>query len=429
MKRLRLDRWTGQLLLARPGASTASTPRAVPLRSAAAAPRCTAVAAAAVRCQSTSAAPQTPGEVDDFHDGTDPVRFPPLEQLPPRATSLPSPPPERAPQSAKLAALHARLSLPERLPLQTLARALVDASADENPQFNNTNLAFVGQSLINYHVAEWLMCRYPRLPMDILYAAMKAYAGPTALHHVARSWGVEHAAAPGGEVDPGLLQFSMHKPGDAIVSFGYRRAELEGIKKYKWRHGMSSRVVFDDDFGEMVDTEEARDELRSRADTEYGNEYTRSLAEKAYATCARAVTGAIYAHAGREAAKAFIKAHILSRTLDLSRLFAFKKPTRELSLLCAREDFEPPVARLLSETGRLSRTPVFVVGIFSGKDKLGEAAGPSLEHARNKAAMNALKSWYLYSPGEHVRVPSDMLAEDAKPWEPAYIDIGEIIGR
>jgi dsRNA-specific ribonuclease len=374
--------------------------------------------------------PQIPKEDDDHHyDGTDHTRFPPLEQLPPRATSLPSPPPERALQSAKLAALHARLSLPERLPLQTLARTLVDASADENPQFNNTNLAFVGQSLINYHVAEWLMCRYPRLPMIVMYAAMKGYAGPTSLHHVARSWGVEHAAVPGGEVDPGLLQFSMHKPGNAVVGFGYRRAEADGLKKHKWRHGMSSRVVFDDDFGEVVDTEDAKDELRLRADAEYGNEYTRSLAEKAYATCARAVTGAIYAHAGRERAKAFIEAHVLSRTLDLSKLFAFKKPTRELSLLCAREDFEPPVARLLSETGRLSRTPVYVVGIFSGKDKLGEAAGSSLEYARTGAAMNALKSWYLYSPGEGVRVPSDMLNEDAAPWEPAYIDMGEIIGH
>jgi dsRNA-specific ribonuclease len=385
-----------------------------------------------VRNQSTFFSPPAPipkEQHPDDYDGTDPTRFPPLERLPARATSLPSPPPERSLESAKLAALHARLSLPQKLPLQTLGRSLVDASADENPGFNNTTLAFVGQGLINYHVAEWIMCRYPRLPMDILYAAMKGYAGSTALHQVARSWGLEHAAAPGGEVDPGLLQFSMHKPGDAIAGFGYKRAEAEGMKKYKWRHGISSRVVFDDDFGEVVDTEEEKDLLMRRADTQYGNEYTRSLAEKAYATCTRAVVGAIYAHAGRDAAKSFISAHVLSRTLNLSTLFAFKKPTRELSMLCAREDFEPPVARLLSETGRLSRTPVFVVGIFSGKDKLGEAAGPSLEHARAKAAMNALKSWYLYSPGEQARVPSDMLAEDARPWEPAYIDIGEIIGR
>jgi hypothetical protein len=40
--------------------------------------------------------------------------------------------------------------------------------------------------------------------------------------------------------------------------------------------------------------------------------------------------------------------------------------------------------------------------------------------------MNALKAWYLYSPGE-VGVPSDTFAEDAEPWKPAYVDIGEII--
>ena len=85
------------------------------------------------------------------------------------------------------------------------------------------------------------------------------------------------------------------------------------------------------------------------------------------------------------------------------------------------------MARLLSETGRLSRTPVYVVGIFSGNDKLGEGSAASLDHARAKAAMNALKAWYLYSPGEDVPVPSDMLVEGAKPWQPVYVDIGEII--
>lgn len=416
------------MLVARPGASPASIPVAA-LRSASA-PRY-----AAVRHQSTAPAPTPSPELaaedslPDDYDGTDHTRWPPLEKLPPRSASLPSPLPERALQSPKLAALHARLSLSHKLPLQTLARALVDASADKNPLFNNTNLAFVGHTVINYYVAEWLMCRYPRLPMDIMYSAMKAYAGPAALHRVARSWGVEHAAAPGGEVDPGLLQFSLHKAGDAITAFGYTRAEAEYLDKYKFRRGIASRVVLDDDFGETVHNRLSDEALAARPDTEYGNQLTRSLAEKAFANCARAVVGAVYAHCGRESVKAFVRAHILSRALDLSRLFSFKKPTVELALLCAREDFEPPVARLLSETGRLSRTPVFVVGIYSGNDKLGEAAASSLEQARFKAAMNALKSWYLYSPGEHVRVPSDMELDGARPWEPAYIDIGEIIGR
>jgi large subunit ribosomal protein L44 len=35
----------------------------------------------------------------------------------------------------------------------------------------------------------------------------------------------------------------------------------------------------------------------------------------------------------------------------------------------------------LSETGRFSNSPVFVVGVFSGSDKLGEGFGASLKMA------------------------------------------------
>ncbi|KAK3318460.1 ribonuclease III domain-containing protein [Apodospora peruviana] len=429
MKRLRpaSSRWTGWLLVARPGAlrSAQQQPVSLTLR----------------RQQSTSTA-TAPASYNTQLDGTDHDRFPPLEPLPPSATSLPSPLPERALRSAKLAALHARLSLPKKLPLQTLARTLVDASADENPKFNNANLAFVGQTLINYHIAEWIMVRYPRLPMAIIWAAMLAYTGPAPLHQVARSWGIESAAVPGGEVDPGLLQYSLEKPGTAIRGFGYKREELDFIDKYKFRQSINSGVIFDDDYGNLIrenaqrQRQEEQDAMDANYDESiepdhmsYGNEATRSLAENAHANFTRAVVGAIYAHCGRDAVKAFIKSHIMSRTLDFSKLFEFKNPTRELNMLCEREDFDPPIARMLSETGRLSRTPVYVVGIFSGNDKLGEAVGPSLDMARLKAAMNSLKSWYLYSPGGNARLPSDMLAPEARPWQPAYIDIGEVVAR
>lgn len=360
-------------------------------------------------------------------------RFPPLDPTSKASARYPSPLPERALKSAKLAALRARLALPEKIPLQTLARALVDSTADKNKQFNNTNLAFLGHTLINYHVSEYLMVRYPRLPMAIMYSAVAAYAGPDALHTLARQWGIDTAAVPGGEVDPGLLQFSTEKAPMVPTTFGSRRAEAEYLDKFNWRRGINSRVVFDDDFGNVVQPSSSATDAAARSAENnaalrpYGTPETRKVAETAHANAVRAVVGAVYAHCGREAVKAFVKAHVLSRQLDLSRLFAFKMPTRELSNLCAREEFEKPVARLLSETGRRSRTPVFVVGIYSGKDKLGEGAGPNLDAARWKAAMNALKAWYLYSPGEDVRVPSDMLVEDARPWEPAHIDIGEVI--
>ncbi|KAK1834344.1 ribonuclease III domain-containing protein [Podospora conica] len=421
---LRVDKLTGQVLVSRP--RTCCSPAVVPLG--ALRPARPEHQPASRRAQSTAATAvwQTPERPHE------PPAFDPTE--------LPSPLPERALQSAKLAALHARLSLPQKIPLQTLARTLVDASADSNLQFNNANLAFVGQTLINYHVTEWIMVRYPRLPMSIVWEAVRGFAGEKALFDVAKSWGVESAAAPGGEVDPGLLQFSLNpKDGVTHLHFGYERVEAAYLEKYKWRRGISNRVVFDDDFGDAVkefDEEEdddgnipAEEDPSLPAHMNYGTADTRLLAEKAHATFVRALVGAVYTHCGREAAKTMVRAHVLSRTLDLERLFAFKLPTVELAKLCAREDFEAPTAHLLSETGRASRTPVFVVGIYSGRDKLGEAAGPNLDAARWKAAINSLKAWYLYSPGEHVRMPSEMLTPNAKPWEPAYIDMGEVVSR
>lgn len=366
---------------------------------------------------------------------------------------LPSPLPNKALRSAKLAAMHARLALSDKIPLQTLARTLVDVSADSAPLFSNVNLAFLGSTLISYHVSEMLMCRYPRLPMEIMYESMRAYAGDHTLYQVARSWGVESAAAPGAEVDPGLLQFSFTKPRAIHTKWGFARSELQRTRKY--RRGISSRVVMDDDFGDVItpmladelhgaDGKGPEDELKEEDREDEDEEGHSGLSEERqlalgdpdekvakshniHGQFVRAVVGAIYTHAGREAAKSFIKSHILSRQLDLAKLFTFKLPIRELARLCMREEFDPPVARLLSETGRLSRTPVFVVGIFSGNDKLGEGAASSLNFARKKAAMHALKAWYLYSPGDDVPVPSDMLSKGAKPWEPVYVDMGEVI--
>ncbi|KAL7915635.1 ribonuclease III [Trichoderma velutinum] len=377
MKRIRPSRWSGQLLQARCGAGIAAARQPFLI---------------AARSQSTSSAAA--------HDST-PIDTPPL----------PAPSFSRAAQSAKLAALHARLSLSKKIPLQTLARALVTPSADANPNFNNTNLAYLGSTIVNYHVLEYLVCKWPRLPMAILYEALRAYAGDASLQQVARRWGVESAAAPGEEVDPGLLQWKAGEDQVVNTRWGYVRSDKAPV----WRRGLSSRVVLDNDFGDQVSSLEAE---KPEFD---------SLQSEAFGSVVQAVIGSIYTHCGREEVKAFVKSHILSRELDPSTLFEFKLPTRELAMLCAREGFAAPVARLESETGRLSRTPVYVVGIYSGKEKLGEGAGPSLDVARRQASMASLKAWYLYSPGNKVRVPSDMMEKGAKPWTAPYIDIGEII--
>ncbi|ROT43041.1 54S ribosomal protein L3 [Sodiomyces alkalinus F11] len=424
MKRLRTSRCSGQLLSAQTRASSSCT-KPISLSLHRATPAATTHLRPSVRSQSTVAP-----AFEDAVPAAGEYHADPFESEPP----YPSPLPERALSSPKLAALHARLSLPSKLPLQTLTRCLVDPSADPNPHFNNANLALVGSSLLSYLTSERLVVSYPRLPMAVLFEAMRAYAGPAALANVARSWGIDQAAAPGPEVDPGLLQFSLDPAaGVRHTRWGYVRKEAAHLDKFRWRRGLSSRTVLDDEFGDTVHkpNPNPREQEDLAADPQRAADLAaaerQSLRDEAHAAVVRAVVGALYIHAGRDAAHAFVRAHILSRHVDLERLFSFKLPTRELAMLCAREGFEPPVARLLSETGRRSRTPVFVVGIYSGRDLLGEGTGASLDFARQKACMNALKAWYLYSPGQNVRVPSDMLSEGAKKWEPVYVDIGEVI--
>lgn len=345
-----------------------------------------------------------------------------------RLRVLPSPPLAEARSSAKLAALHARLSLSPRLPIETLARCLVDGTADPNPDFNNTSLSTLGRELYGYYTSEATLCRYPRLPTAVVFAAMSAYVGPKTLTQITKEWGVELVAEPGGEVDPGYLQCkredsmllrknSRNSDGDPGALLERSHPRIVGInrpnpERKSWRRGVSSMTVYDDEFGDLLQGSKNTDPT--------------TTVEDACAGFVQSVMGAVYLHRGKHAAKTFFKEHILSRHLDIGKMFEFKQPTLDLTKLCAREGLESPVARILSETGRLSRHPVFIVGVFAGREKLGEGSGSSLNEARVRAAVGALKGWYLYSPLD-VRVPSEAEGPNAKPWKPALIDIGEVV--
>lgn len=192
MKRLRLQIWSGSIL----------SPRSRPCRS----HDLSTPLYSLQRCRHQTTASLSSSA--PFH----------AEDLPPSiiptsdSSNLPSPPVSAARTSAKVAALHARLSLPQKLPLETLARTLVDASADPSPRFNNASLAVLGGDLLSYYTSEYLIAQYPRLPLAVVFAAMYAYCGPKALAAITREWGVEYAAHPGGEVDPGYLQFTRLPP-------------------------------------------------------------------------------------------------------------------------------------------------------------------------------------------------------------------------
>ena len=313
---------------------------------------------------------------------------------------LPSPPPD-IPPSAKLSALHARILLPQRLALQTLARCLVDASADPDKRFNNSSLAVLGTDLLDYFATEEIICRFPRLPTAVLDAVRIAYVGERALATVAREWGVELCGEPGGEVDPGYLQARI-EDAESLDSIALRHFSPAG--------GAQSGSITPS----TSETDSSSTSLPKRIPSDL-----------ALSRFASSLIGAVHLHAGRKSSRLFFLNHFLSRHLDVHRMFDFKQPTRDLANLCRREDLDPPVARIFSETGRKSRHPVFVVGVFSGREKLGEAEGSSLDEARTRAAVRALKGWYLYSP---VEVKSMSETEDkGEDWKGVLVDGGEIV--
>lgn len=62
-------------------------------------------------------------------------------------------------------------------------------------------------------------------------------------------------------------------------------------------------------------------------------------------------------------------------------MLKFVDPKRALREVVKRFGREMPQSRLLKETGRFSNSPVFVVGVYCGADKLGEGFGSSLKMA------------------------------------------------
>jgi dsRNA-specific ribonuclease len=355
-----------------------------------------------------------------------------------RLEALPSPPASAALTSSRLAALHARLSLPAYFPLHSLARCLVDATADADARFNNAALARLGESLCAHWMAEHLLCHYPRLPLGVMWAAARARSGPEAMREVARGWGVDDAAEPGGEVDPGLLQFRAepkaleYRPGYHARLREEQRREMmppADVRRDDGKYvGANTRVVERTARGGFI-LRNVTPTMRILRYDQFGEPPEDSGAETttpegASRRFVSAVVGAVNLHVGNAAARGFFRQHFLSRTLDLSRLFAFPRPTRDLWALCAREGFEAPVARLVSETGRRTNAPIFVVGMYCGRDKVGEGAGSSLLEAKIRASVAALKGWYLYSPVD-VAVPSEH--DEEKRWKPAMIDCGEIV--
>ncbi|KAG0264612.1 hypothetical protein BG011_006458 [Mortierella polycephala] len=144
-----------------------------------------------------------------------------------------------------------------------------------------------------------------------------------------------------------------------------------------------------------------------RSKPEMGHQLTLKTVK---ASIVRAMVGALYIDQGPIKARDFIHAHFLSRKLDLAPFLKVEEPKRYMSSLMKRLDREHPVARLESETGRNSKAPVFIVGVYSGTEKMGEGFGYSLKMAEFRANKDALTKYYL-EEHKDFSLPSDAEVE------------------
>ena len=118
---------------------------------------------------------------------------------------------------------------------------------------------------------------------------------------------------------------------------------------------------------------------------------------------------------GFAAARTFVHSVFLSRQADLTTLLKFANPKATLTHTLSKyagQGIESPVTRLVAETGRLSISPIFVSGVYSGTRKLGEGFGSSLKMSEFRANEDALRRIYLSPSARPLLAPED--AESAR---------------
>lgn len=134
---------------------------------------------------------------------------------------------------------------------------------------------------------------------------------------------------------------------------------------------------------------------------------SRTMSRDTFSDVLRAIVALMFQEQGLSSAREFVHAHLLSRMVPISTLLKFADPKRSLSGLMKKLGKERPQSRMIAETGRLSINPVFVVGVWSGNEKLGEGTGSAIKMAEYRAAEDALRRFYMSeTPNSNISLPS-----------------------
>lgn len=135
-----------------------------------------------------------------------------------------------------------------------------------------------------------------------------------------------------------------------------------------------------------------------------------------------AVIGVLYEKQGAKSARSFVHDFVISQLAnkDLSELIKLQHPRFMLNAILKSKGRPRLVSRLITESGRATHFPSFVVGVYSGDQLLGEGCGTSLKRAEREAMVTALQT-HFQTELSKAPLPSDH--EDFVPEELLYTEV------
>eukprot|EP00052_Salpingoeca_macrocollata_P023870 m.211496 g.211496 ORF g.211496 m.211496 type:complete len:312 (+) comp22132_c0_seq2:1650-2585(+) len=109
-----------------------------------------------------------------------------------------------------------------------------------------------------------------------------------------------------------------------------------------------------------------------------------------------ALVAAIHLDQGGKASRDFVRetTRRFFHDLDLNKFVCLEHPKLVLRDVLQKQGKPAAVCRLLKESGRTTHMPLFLVGVFSGDEKLAEGASWSIKRAEREAVRNALITHY-----------------------------------
>ncbi|CAH1760945.1 9015_t:CDS:2 [Entrophospora sp. SA101] len=213
-----------------------------------------------------------------------------------------------------------------------LIQAITHESYEDENFPSNSKLAILGNNSLGLYVTEYFHTKYPLVPLQYLQKIISLYCGVDTLATFGQEVGLQH-----------VVRFKKTTQEEIYNLDQSDKAYLE--KKKSWMKTSLRLTV------------------------------TNSL---------KAIIGALYLDKGPDSARKFIHDYLLTRDINVLDIYDVKEPKRELSALMKKLKRESPISRLISETGRKSNAPVFIIGVYSGIDKIGEGFGS-----------NALEKYYF----------------------------------